>query len=105
LQSCSDNRIGIPSPTLSAVDLLSLADSEKAASAASKEAERSVKSYRPATQVVYIEPSLGVKDPYNASSMPIYQTATFKQNSASEMGEYDYSRSGNPSRTHVGKQK
>ena len=58
--------------------------------------------YRPATQVVYIEPSSGVKDPYNASSMPIYQTATFKQSNASEMGEYDYSRSGNPSRTHVG---
>ena len=33
--------------------------------------------------------------------MPIYQTATFKQTSATEMGEYDYSRSGNPTRTHV----
>jgi len=33
--------------------------------------------------------------------MPIYQTATFKQSSASEMGEYDYTRSGNPTRSHL----
>ena len=42
-----------------------------------------------------------VKDCYNASSMPIYQSATFRQRSATEMGEYDYTRSGNPSRTFV----
>ncbi|KAF9585108.1 cystathionine beta-lyase [Lunasporangiospora selenospora] len=59
--------------------------------------------YRPATELVYIDNSdgLGPKDNYNAASMPIYQTATFKQSSATQMGEYDYSRSGNPTRSHV----
>mmetsp|Transcript_2307 Transcript_2307/g.3561 ORF Transcript_2307/g.3561 Transcript_2307/m.3561 type:complete len:466 (+) Transcript_2307:1318-2715(+) len=37
-------------------------------------------------------------DPYGASSMPIYQTSTFGQPSATSFGEYDYSRSGNPTR-------
>jgi cysteine-S-conjugate beta-lyase len=40
-----------------------------------------------------------VDDPYNASMPPIYQAATFGQPGATEMGEYDYSRSGNPTRT------
>ncbi|KAL4442966.1 hypothetical protein ABPG77_008457 [Micractinium sp. CCAP 211/92] len=35
---------------------------------------------------------------------PIYQTATFQQPGAIEMGEYDYSRSGNPTRTVLEKQ-
>eukprot|EP01031_Cornospumella_fuschlensis_P009813 gene9813-12042_t len=39
------------------------------------------------------------KDPYGATSMPIYQTATFQQPGATEFGEYDYTRSGNPTRT------
>eukprot|EP01038_Epipyxis_sp_PR26KG_P004143 gene4143-5897_t len=38
-------------------------------------------------------------DPHGATSMPIYQTATFKQMGASDFGEYDYTRSGNPTRT------
>ncbi|KAF9975505.1 cystathionine beta-lyase [Actinomortierella ambigua] len=61
--------------------------------------------YRPATELVYIDNSdgTGPKDNYNAASMPIYQTATFKQQSSTQMGEYDYSRSGNPTRTHVEK--
>ncbi|KAI3613759.1 cystathionine beta-lyase [Moniliophthora roreri] len=37
------------------------------------------------------------KDQYGSSSVPIYQTATFKGVS----GEYDYSRSGNPTRSHL----
>ncbi|KAF9237616.1 Cys/Met metabolism PLP-dependent enzyme-domain-containing protein [Melanogaster broomeanus] len=37
------------------------------------------------------------KDQYGSSSVPIYQTATFKGLG----GEYDYSRSGNPTRTHL----
>ncbi|KIK96455.1 hypothetical protein PAXRUDRAFT_138398 [Paxillus rubicundulus Ve08.2h10] len=37
------------------------------------------------------------KDQYGASSVPIYQTATFK----GVDGEYDYSRSGNPTRSHL----
>jgi cysteine-S-conjugate beta-lyase len=38
-------------------------------------------------------------DPYGATSMPIYQTATFKQVGANDFGDYDYTRSGNPTRT------
>ncbi|EIN03696.1 cystathionine beta-lyase [Punctularia strigosozonata HHB-11173 SS5] len=37
------------------------------------------------------------KDQYGSSSIPIYQTATFK----GVEGEYDYTRSGNPTRTHL----
>ncbi|KAH7423220.1 hypothetical protein KP509_12G044700 [Ceratopteris richardii] len=38
-------------------------------------------------------------DPYGALSTPLYQTATFKQPGATEFGPYDYTRSGNPTRT------
>jgi len=38
-------------------------------------------------------------DPYGAISPPLYQTATFRQTAAAEVGEYDYTRSGNPTRT------
>lgn len=37
-------------------------------------------------------------DPLRPTSTPIYQTATFAQESALECGPYDYSRSGNPTR-------
>jgi len=37
-------------------------------------------------------------DPYGAIAPPIYQTATFRQQSATEFGEYDYTRTGNPTR-------
>lgn len=37
-------------------------------------------------------------DPFGAISTPLYQTATFKQPSATENGPYDYTRSGNPTR-------
>ncbi|KAJ0969517.1 hypothetical protein J5N97_022394 [Dioscorea zingiberensis] len=37
-------------------------------------------------------------DPYGALSTPLYQTSTFKQPSATEYGQYDYTRSGNPTR-------
>ncbi|XP_038885295.1 cystathionine beta-lyase, chloroplastic isoform X2 [Benincasa hispida] len=37
-------------------------------------------------------------DPYGAVSTPLYQTATFKQPTATENGPYDYTRSGNPTR-------
>ncbi|KAH6564064.1 hypothetical protein BASA50_006979 [Batrachochytrium salamandrivorans] len=59
-----------------------------------------MRKYRPATECVHVE-ATGVRDVYNASSVPIYQTATFRQTGASEMGEYDYTRSGNPTRTHL----
>jgi len=37
-------------------------------------------------------------DPYGAIAPPIYQTATFEQPTATEFGEFDYTRSGNPTR-------
>ena len=37
-------------------------------------------------------------DPHRAVATPIYQTATFEQEGALEFNEYDYSRSGNPTR-------
>ncbi|TGZ85229.1 cystathionine beta-lyase MetG [Ascodesmis nigricans] len=55
------------------------------------------KRYALATELVYTEHS----DQYNASSMPLYQTATFKQTSGSGGNEYDYTRSGNPTRSHL----
>ncbi|KAJ5486304.1 hypothetical protein N7530_000604 [Penicillium desertorum] len=53
--------------------------------------------YNIATELVFTEGS----DQYNASSVPIYQSATFKQASNAGGGEYDYTRSGNPTRTHL----
>lgn len=38
-----------------------------------------------------------MKDQYGSSSVPIYQTATFK----GMEGRFDYSRSGNPTRSHL----
>jgi cystathionine beta-lyase len=37
-------------------------------------------------------------DPLRPSATPIYQTATFEQDSPTEFDRYDYSRSGNPTR-------
>jgi cystathionine beta-lyase len=59
-----------------------------------------IRKYRFATEVVTVD---NHDDPHNAASVPIYQTATFKQKGATGSGEYDYSRSGNPTRTHLGK--
>jgi len=50
--------------------------------------------YALATELVYTD----AKDQYNSSSMPIYQSATFKGGPGQE---YDYTRSGNPTRTHL----
>ena len=38
-------------------------------------------------------------DVHGAFVPPIYQTATFEQPTATEFGEYDYTRSGNPTRS------
>lgn len=38
------------------------------------------------------------RDPFGASVAPLYQTATFRQERATEFGAYDYTRSGNPTR-------
>jgi cystathionine beta-lyase len=44
------------------------------------------------------------RDPFGAVVPPIYQTATFRQPSAVDFGEYDYSRSANPTRALVEEQ-
>jgi len=49
-----------------------------------------------ATRCVHFGPD---NDPYGSLSAPLYQTATFRQTTAAEAGEYDYTRSGNPTRT------
>jgi hypothetical protein len=55
--------------------------------------------YRFSTLCATVEnPSASHKDQHGSSSVPIYQTATFK----GVGGEYDYSRSGNPTRSHLG---
>ena len=56
------------------------------------------KQYRFSTLCATVE-NPDMKDQYGSSSVPIYQTATFK----GAGGEYDYSRSGNPTRSHLGK--
>lgn len=58
---------------------------------------RNGRKYALATELVYTES----KDQYGASSIPIYQSATFKQTLAGGNQEYDYTRSGNPTRTHL----
>lgn len=49
--------------------------------------------YALATELVYSEPG----DQYSSSQMPVYLSATFK----GEGNAYDYTRSGNPTRTHL----
>ena len=46
---------------------------------------------------------LDSNDPFGATSPPIYQTATFRQPTADEFGEYDYSRTANPTRSQLEK--
>lgn len=48
------------------------------------------------TELVHVE---GNEDQYHASSVPIYQSATFKQPCLEHMGKFDYTRSGNPTRS------
>lgn len=54
------------------------------------------KSLHPHTRAVGFAAAPG--DPARPSATPIYQTATFAQESATEFGAFDYSRSGNPTR-------
>jgi cystathionine beta-lyase len=55
-----------------------------------------------ATQLIHFEAA--PKDPYHPMVTPIYQTATFEQVHADSFGEYDYSRSGNPTRSVLERQ-
>ncbi|KDD77165.1 Cys/Met metabolism PLP-dependent enzyme [Helicosporidium sp. ATCC 50920] len=43
----------------------------------------------------------GIRDAYSPSSFPIYQTATFSAPDPTQAPAYDYTRSGNPTRTAV----
>jgi cystathionine beta-lyase len=61
------------------------------------------------TKIVSMETALASfnpceDDPHGSTSMPIYQTATFKQPGATDFGKYDYTRSGNPTRDALQKQ-
>lgn len=55
------------------------------------------KSYSVETELVFTKSN----DQHLASVPPLYQSATFKQPSLTNMGEYDYTRSGNPTRTYL----
>ena len=52
---------------------------------------------RPETEFARIVDASG--DPHRSTATPIWQTATFAQDTATEFSAYDYSRSGNPTRT------
>lgn len=54
------------------------------------------------TQLVHFDPAPG--DPLRPTSTPIYQTATFCQPDADGQGPYDYTRSGNPTRSVLQRQ-
>ena len=56
---------------------------------------------RPASQTVVFDGC--PDDPHHPSSTPIYQTSTFVQPGSSSFGPYDYTRSGNPTRTALEK--
>ncbi len=55
-----------------------------------------------ASRLVSFDPAPG--DRFRPISTPIYQTATFEQEKADSFGEYDYSRSGNPTRSVLERQ-
>ena len=55
-----------------------------------------------ASRLVNFEAAPG--DPYRPIATPIYQTATFEQERVDAFGEYDYTRSGNPTRTVLERQ-
>lgn len=61
-------------------------------------------SYELSTEIVFVDsPSTGGnRDQYLSSSPPIYQTATFKQLIVSDPGDYEYTRTSNPTRSALG---
>jgi cystathionine beta-lyase len=58
---------------------------------------RGTRAVKPATQLARFHAA--PDDPYAATATPLYQTATFAQESAVQTGAYDYTRSGNPTRS------
>ena len=75
---------------------LKMSDFERAAKKPRSEGPEEPKKLSLETQLVSYNAC--PNDPHGATSMPIYQSATFKQPSATEFGAYDYTRSGNPTR-------
>merc|ERR1719393_801703 len=67
------------------------------AAAAAPAAEAMRGGYAMATKLAH-PAGKGKGDPHNASSPVLYQTATFELDSTTLTGEYDYTRSGNPTR-------
>eukprot|EP00640_Fibrocapsa_japonica_P001980 CAMPEP_0113937692 /NCGR_PEP_ID=MMETSP1339-20121228/4254_1 /TAXON_ID=94617 /ORGANISM="Fibrocapsa japonica" /LENGTH=530 /DNA_ID=CAMNT_0000940555 /DNA_START=55 /DNA_END=1647 /DNA_ORIENTATION=+ /assembly_acc=CAM_ASM_000762 len=65
-------------------------------SSSGRGAQQEEKKLSMATKIAGYDPCKG--DPHGAACMPIYQTSTFAQPSATSFGEYDYTRSGNPTR-------
>lgn len=56
-------------------------------------------------ETALLHPAPGsVVDPFDASGPPLYQTATFGQPGATDCGQFDYTRSGNPTRTMLEEQ-
>lgn len=74
----------------------------RAAAGSGEPVPRDPKEYKIATKLAHAKTS--TTDPYGASSPPLYQTATFAQPNATENGPYDYTRSGNPTRTMLEEQ-
>ncbi|KKZ59324.1 cystathionine beta-lyase [[Emmonsia] crescens] len=91
--SSSDKLKTLPSKTLSGLDL----EGHNLPPSPAPSSPHSGRRYALATELVFTESN----DQFNASSVPIYQSATFKQTSGAGGGEYDYTRSGNPTRTHL----
>ena len=54
------------------------------------------------TKLVHFDRCPG--DTFGPTSTPIHQTATFEQQDPDRFGEYDYSRSGNPTRAVLERQ-
>jgi hypothetical protein len=68
------------------------------ASTVASDARKALRPYRFSTQCATVENPEGHRDQWGSSSVPIYQTATFKGMG----GQYDYTRSGNPTRGFLG---
>ncbi|XP_077241426.1 cystathionine beta-lyase isoform X2 [Tasmannia lanceolata] len=88
------------------LNCLSESERDMSISALAEDVSGSLDDSPPAVDLNVKEPSVATIltnfgnsfDPYEALSTPLYQTATFKQPSATENGPYDYTRSGNPTR-------
>lgn len=75
------------------------------AGSAGKAAAAGASSSKMKLETLLLHPAASsVTDPYDASGPPLYQTATFGQPSATEGGQFDYTRSGNPTRTMLEEQ-